>query len=763
MVVGKLKNSGELLVSGIDTRSPLITDGLVAYYPMDGTSKGIHNSNILDYSTWIIGTSGSQVGFSQNGDGNSIVEDIGPFGESQAIWQSLGNDAASDADGGWNGSNFTIDKTKKYRHSVWIRRKVTGNGTGFFGCAHNQVYNIAANTVNSNPYFWASTFPNNDWLLFVSYVYPHDIGNIVPSDDAGIYNISKTKIAGIATFKFSPTATANNHRTYLFYSTLATTNQQWAYPRVDLCDGTEPSLDDLLSGEGNVINPSSISNVTITNDGVAVEEGTTNVIPFGDFSAGLQQPYASAYAGVVSIIDDLELGRKVLKYRNTSTTGESYTNGWTTSLAVALNGQTWTSSIYVKAAEINTSVELFVMGLNSSNNYVDIKSSTKIISPSDGWVQLVTTKTFTNSTVAKITVRLDINSAGKTIYARDWQLEQKAFPTSYVAGTRIGTGQIDVITTIGTSSFTIIGRFIPNANSDTLPNSSYILNLGGGFRLSTYNGQPFIDGNTIAGSGSNNVHIDFNSMTGDEITYIIKRSGTTFTWRMMDSRQDITWTKVHANVATINVSNITYHGSWGGVHSNLSIYNRVLSDSEVNTIIKGTHKFTKEKLITKSINTTGEIRYIRDYINGSTANTGNQWVEIKANTQDGTNVALGKTPTSSVSLSNIAYITDGIVSSSYAGGDGGLAYVQIDLGGMYLIDNIQVWHYYIDGRTYYNTRTQVSHDGIKWYDVFNSDTDGTYQETVNGITHYVGGSGESVMKAKETGLIVNGIDTTTAL
>ena len=133
MVVGKLKNSGELLVSGIDTRSPLITDGLVAYYPMDGTSKGIHNSNILDYSTWIIGTSGSQVGFSQNGDGNSIVEDIGPFGESQAIWQSLGNDAASDADGGWNGSNFTIDKTKKYRHSVWIRRKVTGNVQAILG------------------------------------------------------------------------------------------------------------------------------------------------------------------------------------------------------------------------------------------------------------------------------------------------------------------------------------------------------------------------------------------------------------------------------------------------------------------------------------------------------------------------------------------------------------------------------------------------------------------------------------------------------
>ncbi len=752
MTVAKLMQNGELRVKGIDTRLPLVTDGLVAHYPMDGTTKGVANNNILDYSTWKIGTSGNQTGFEQNGDGNSIVEDVGPFGESQAIWQSLGNDTTSDADGGWNGSSFAIDRTKKYRHSVWIRRKVTGNGTGYFGCLGYSVYNITANTVNTNPYFWNGSFSNNDWLLFVSYVYPSDIGNIVPIDDAGIYNTTKTKLSSIGTFKFSPTATTNNHRTYLYYSTIATTNQQWVYPRVDLCDGTEPSIDDLLSGEGNVINISSGDNYTLTNDGVAVEEATTNII-HGFPNPNIGYNITRTVSNIPNPFDDTA----EVQQWEVATSSLAY-NGWAFNVTAGLR---YTGSI-IMFDPYNVYSDSTMLH-DSATDFTSKTSS--IVDLGNGWKKVIKSGTAVTTKLVSHGFIFYINAiAGNKLWVSQPQIEQKAFATEYVNGSRSASGTLILPTNIGTDDFTVTGTFIPNYNSDTLPNSSYILNLGGGFKLSTYNGQPFIDGNTIAGSGNNNVHIDFNSMTGDEITYIIKRSGTTFTWRMMDSRQDITWTKVHANVATINVSNITYHGSWGGVHSNLSIYNRVLSDDEVNTIIKGTHKFTLNGLITNGINTTGEIRYIRDYINGSTANAGNHWVEIKANTQDGINIALGKVPTSNTVLTNKSYITDGVISSAYSEGSGaGLSYVQIDLGAMYLIDNIQVWHYYPDLRTYYNTRTQVSHDGVKWYDVFNSANDGTYQETINGKTHYVGGSGSSAMSAKVSGLSMNGINSTATL
>ncbi|MDA3807092.1 MAG: hypothetical protein PF440_04180, partial [Thiomicrorhabdus sp.] len=96
MIAGRLTDDGELKLAGdINTRSPLVTNGLVSHFPMDGTTKGVGNFNILDYSTWSIGSTGSQTGFNQNGDGNSIIEDFDPFGERVAIWRTLGNDAAS--------------------------------------------------------------------------------------------------------------------------------------------------------------------------------------------------------------------------------------------------------------------------------------------------------------------------------------------------------------------------------------------------------------------------------------------------------------------------------------------------------------------------------------------------------------------------------------------------------------------------------------------------------------------------------------------
>jgi hypothetical protein len=127
-----------------------------------------------------------------------------------------------------------------------------------------------------------------------------------------------------------------------------------------------------------------------------------------------------------------------------------------------------------------------------------------------------------------------------------------------------------------------------------------------------------------------------------------------------------------------------------------------------------------------------KIRYIRDYLQGNTVNTTNHWVEIQAYDTNGVNVALGK-PVLGDTTS--ARITDGITDSSvYAGvvDASRPCYVEIDLGNLYDISYIKVWHYYADGRTYYNTRTDVSHDYSHWITVFNSGDEGEYQETAVG-------------------------------
>ncbi len=65
----------------------------------------------------------------------------------------------------------------------------------------------------------------------------------------------------------------------------------------------------------------------------------------------------------------------------------------------------------------------------------------------------------------------------------------------------------------------------------------------------------------------------------------------------------------------------------------------------------------------------------------------------------------------------------------------GLHYVQLDLGAVYSVDKVRVWHYAADGRIYNATKTQVSADGTTWYTVFDSAVSGTYAETAAGRTY----------------------------
>jgi len=295
----KIQKTGEVLLKGeIDENFLPIKENLIYHYPCDGHAKSIIDHNILDYSTWVIGSTGSQPGFSQNGDGNSIVEYKDPFGNKTAVWQSLNNDTDSNADGGWNTSTFSIDNTKYYRFSTWIRRDVLGNGSYYFGChgygSTNGVYD-SNNNLTTNPYFkassWSGPLQLNQWYLLVGFIYPHDYsGDLsILHADAGCYDINgKIFTTGFRNFKWHPSSTAANHRSYLYYSTDPNTHQLWVYPRVDLCDGTEPTIEDLLSGfnrDGSCTNPLELSDTHITYSGIEISRECTNILPSSDINS----------------------------------------------------------------------------------------------------------------------------------------------------------------------------------------------------------------------------------------------------------------------------------------------------------------------------------------------------------------------------------------------------------------------------------------------------------------------------------------------
>ena len=90
--------------------------------------------NLLDTSTWTVG-SGSVGEFSRNGEVSENVREFGtdPFGNSSILWKG-GNDAASNADGGWNSSYYNIDNEETYRFVVWLKKTNSNDGHSYFGC-----------------------------------------------------------------------------------------------------------------------------------------------------------------------------------------------------------------------------------------------------------------------------------------------------------------------------------------------------------------------------------------------------------------------------------------------------------------------------------------------------------------------------------------------------------------------------------------------------------------------------------------------------
>lgn len=206
--------------------------------------------SVIKWNTWTIGT-GSATNYGQNGDGNSRITDTNPWGLPDAVWDVSNQDVASDADGVWNTSNFSIDNTKIYRFSVFVRRNTIGNGSYYFGLHGypDSVLQRSSGAANSNPYFTSRAWWGNvnQWYLVTGYVWPAGSGTGASTVDSGIYEMGGTKILSCSDFVWQTTTTSSNHRSYLYYSTDTTTNQQFYQPRVDIVDGAEPTINELLS------------------------------------------------------------------------------------------------------------------------------------------------------------------------------------------------------------------------------------------------------------------------------------------------------------------------------------------------------------------------------------------------------------------------------------------------------------------------------------------------------------------------------------
>ena len=127
------------------------------------------------------------------------------------------------------------------------------------------------------------------------------------------------------------------------------------------------------------------------------------------------------------------------------------------------------------------------------------------------------------------------------------------------------------------------------------------------------------------------------------------------------------------------------------------------------------------------------VRYIKDCTNGTTHDETNQWLEIQAISY-GVNVAKGATVTSTSPAEDgrdVSYIVDGIMDDTtkfFQPVNDGKQCVIVDLGKEYDLEEIGVWHYYVD-RSSNNNVTSVAGENEIYREVYN---DGSYTDSSKG-------------------------------
>lgn len=243
----------------------IVTDGLklnTDAATVDPTYAAFTNTNLYE------GTIGAFA--KPNGVQNEETLEFGldPWGKSAILDRSLNNDTSSNYDGGFAQGYYTgVDHTKKYRFTYWSKVDETGtNGTLYFGLYGGNSSNSNVGVLRfdngsngTNPYFACparSNYPVNKWIMHCYFAYPSGTssGGTLDSDTGWYRMDTKTgpslSGSGCNTGSGVIWNTTNDRfitRVYLYYCTDPNVKISWMPPRVDLVDGTEPTITQMLN------------------------------------------------------------------------------------------------------------------------------------------------------------------------------------------------------------------------------------------------------------------------------------------------------------------------------------------------------------------------------------------------------------------------------------------------------------------------------------------------------------------------------------
>lgn len=286
---------------------------------LDAGNKKTFANSVINSTSWSLG-SGSAPSYSQNGltVENERVTGTDPFGRSATVWETRPS-GDGNGDGGWNSSWFNIDNTKLYRFSVWVKRtSTTSGGTFYLGLYGNGtgIRRTDTSAYEGNPYWecsGTSKFDKDVWYLVVGHCYPYSTTYTGQHPESGIYTVAggPTKVLSINACNIGTDVkwagsdvTQTIHRCYHFYCGDNTTRLQLFDPRIDVIDGTEPSISNLLSG----FTASGLSDLVGTNRGSFVNGPTYSSVNGGAVVFDGTDDYVNL--GISSLLDNTLTGAK---------------------------------------------------------------------------------------------------------------------------------------------------------------------------------------------------------------------------------------------------------------------------------------------------------------------------------------------------------------------------------------------------------------------------------------------------------------------
>lgn len=630
-------------------RSEVIQDNLLMTVPFDGSDVGFYSErNLLDDSVWTIGTSGSQGNFTANGTSseNEIISRSTPYGYADAVWASLGNDSTSGPDGGWNNYNNTIDRTKTYRLSVWVRRENTGSGSGGFylGTQGNTVWGLGTTTKQGNPYLFSglliSEIPEmvDNWILFVGFIHPTTYGGGTSSNN-GAYDINGNLIYSGTDFQWANDATVGGHRTYLYYSTKTDERIYWYAPRMEQVENTG-NIDELIRSEYNILKSTTNTNTYFYIHGAGISDPVTNEVnnPTGDDGAGIPGDYTpgwdtslhsrattvsfwnNGYNGSVTNpsvgyhaqwVYEGPDGSPCMKFIDLNSQF-GYTHRWlgiSQGIVSNISSKGWGTGTVLTVSwdqKVNTLGKISRVGFYHTEGggatfgtAIFERTNTKIYT----WERMTATYTITASWDSTSYLRLYyygyFGDEG-ILWIDNVQIEEENHATPFVDGNRLSSSNLKYNIPNNLTTLTIVGKFYPytpwedgnsyarTTNGATLFRVNDTTNTGDAALRYYLSGGvtsfPYID--PTGYWGTSHIHQTYTVNAEEVVYYVIRRYSTTFQVQLYQNGWKTAHTLTVPSDAEINEIEFGQVPTiWNGEQQGFSVFEKQLTTAEEENII----------------------------------------------------------------------------------------------------------------------------------------------------------------------------------